>query len=133
LYFTVLTRFTAQQLRAQAQGLRALEEQSAAHLAKQRDAERIARRVAASAKHRSNQCAAAAVTVTVEDSLPHSKEESAVNHSKQRRRTLRKQIERIEALLKHMESENVDAVAVDEILQQHGNPKTRGGWGFWKT
>jgi hypothetical protein len=42
-----------------------------------------------------------------------------------RRRTITKQIDRIESLLQPRES-------IEESQELH-NPKTRGGWGFWKT
>jgi len=64
---------------------------------------------------------------------------------KQRRRTLRKQIERLEARIKALKVEQSSAEksmqGVEESGERFGseaadgqyNPKTRGGWGFWKT
>lgn len=77
-------------------------------------------------------------------------EAMAENMSKQRRRTLRKQIERLQVLIRTFSAQqklaqgdsantardyeidrvdSVDASAVDISC----NPKTRGGLGFWKT
>jgi hypothetical protein len=150
LYFTVLTRFSAEELQQQLDGLRRLEEESAAHLSKQRNLERIERRRAMSAKHKvptscsgdaeecgqeppmadgevaeskGEECSAAAETG----------ESAAINHSKQRRRTLRKQIDRIAELLKLRAEEAMTGEATGAVPAEVANPKTRGGWGFWKS
>jgi hypothetical protein len=59
--------------------------------------------------------------------------------SKSRRRTLRKQIAKIDAEL--MERKNVEVNMISSAPEDHDscikpistNPQNRGGWGFWKT
>lgn len=151
LYFTVLTRFSRAQLEEQLNGLRRLETESAAHLEKVRAEERIERRLAKSAQHRRSGSQQDETRtsegdgggdddgVLAKETAPTGESESRsvageAHLSKQRRRTLRKQIERITALLSQSPTEEavVGFNETDIDLTAVSNPKTRGGWGFWK-
>jgi hypothetical protein len=139
LYFTVLTQFSLIQLRAQLAGLQALLTTSMSHKATQAAAlraEKYLQRVATESHPADG-------SPTLEDK----KTDCAVMNDvaeplgKQRRRTIRKQVDRLEALIhKLSESDTVadkakiteGAIHVEENTE-NSNPKTRGGWGFWKT
>jgi hypothetical protein len=167
VYFTVLTHFSEEELCAQLQALRQLEAESATHMEKVRAAERVNRRRVASAQH-AKKHPVQNVSRSEPDGVPDSASaaeqtgstvfaaEPAVvgtdcaatpalapgdMPSKQRRRTLRKQIERIEAYL-HQRSlvspqpegrEVAAGQAAEATVTVEFNPKTRGGWGFWKS
>jgi hypothetical protein len=166
VYYTVLTHFTDDQLRAQLQALRQLEAESATHLEKVRAAERIHRRRIASAQHAKKRPAddgasaqseeldsasvcelsapasapADSAVVGTTDGAATPAAASADMLSKQRRRTLRKQVERIEALLRHHAQASQQQPGRVELAAGEAaaavaefNPKTRGGWGFWKS
>jgi hypothetical protein len=162
VYFTVLTHFTTEQLQAQAQALRQLEAESATHMEKVRAAERVSRRRAASALHAKKhpeddvaeqkkhpdsdaafngeqaEAVSASAVVTTDSAVATEEVASGEVPSKQRRRTLRKQIERIEAYLQKrvqvLQQEDPQSLASSEEAEvAEFNPKTRGGWGFWKS
>ena len=132
----------------QLEGLLSLEKDSATLLDKIKQHERIRRRRAASALHRSDATKThkeddVKETSQLESLFEEEEEEEeeeevggidkrkvADGLSKQRRRTLRKQIERVE---KQIHILQCGAKEEDSDLGDFINPKTRGGWGFWKT
>ena len=186
LYFTVLTSFTLEQLQAQLTGLEELVKDSASHLEQVRMQERQQRALqkqrlfdakrkacmlhqkASDSANRGNE-ATGNDTVFAEDlasaAAKQTTEELSIGAQlgKTRRRTLRKQIERLQARIavltaaapaaasgastNQAQGESTNAPIADSVAsaatwdggtnvadgEVQYNPKTRGGWGFWKT
>jgi len=186
LYFTVLTSFTLEQLQAQLAGLEELVKDSASHLEQVRMQERQqralqkqrqydAKRKACMLHQKASDSATnPADSANMEreandnDALS-AKEQTAEELSigaqlgKTRRRTLRKQIERLQARIAALtvttpatsssastnqaQCESTVAPIAEAVASTAAtgaetsvadgevqyNPKTRGGWGFWKT
>ena len=165
LYFTVLTQFSLAQLQSQLAGLQTLLAVSTSHKAALLRKEKTRRRVAASLAHRtaayddpnnftspetnaepSAQATVSAVSEGPVGGVRTTECGAAENLGKQRRRTLRKQVERLELLIRrlsgpqnwhgnelHGTDEDGTAAVEDSRVDISCNPKTRGGWGFWKS
>lgn len=169
----MLTQFFLTQLQAQLAGLQALLATSITRKAALLKEEKARRRMAASRAHRciavQDPCSTSQAALlptsekdekdtSVEVETESARDEgrapagsvgtapsgTAEHMGKQRRRTIRKQVERLEKLIRTISTaqnadqgeisvENTQADLVDETVDISCNPKTRGGWGFWKT
>ena len=168
----MLTSFTLPQLQAQLAGLQALVKDSQGHLEQVRKAERLQRAQVQKLTHAKRKADASSdlhgqdehnesgnpsthsgTAAPVEKDASEKEHKECVSEElsagaqlgKQRRRTLRKQIERLEARIKALkiEQNGAEISAQDaekgaeglsgEAVDTQYNPKTRGGWGFWKT
>lgn len=146
LYFTVLDRFSIEELETQKSGLQKLLDEQLQH-----------KNLLHKKKHQNNQNKSVENEIITDyDTYSHDDENKSItsdvytisskvsithtNSSKNRRKTISKQIERINQRIRILSSklllENDNATITDSDTNPNDtlpiNPMVRGGWGFWK-
>ena len=131
IYFTVLERFTVQELESQKLSLEKM-----LHVCYEHSQKKVFPKV----------------RIDGVESAPNSQEErkqettpsgeEITTASKNRRRTIRKQIAKVEDRIKQIQAESITSPELQEQVQSCSetkndlplvNPKVKDGWGFWRT